>query len=70
MKKLKLIGKQQKEIEELKYILEEQKRIAIILQSRFISIGGPLNENHLKMDSKQIGFCFELNELVNNLFGV
>lgn len=45
----------QKEIEDLKKTLRD-------IRSRFICIGGPLNDNVLKFDNKQREFIYNISE--------
>lgn len=63
-KRIKLIGKQQLEIENLKSVLSIVEDKLVKIQKMFISIGSPLNDNILKMNKKQLEWCQEVyNEI-------
>lgn len=67
MTKDELITKQQLQIEEYKEMLEENKEIKKQITGKFYNMGEPLNDNVLQMNNKQMGWCFEVVELVSQL---
>ena len=70
MKKDELIAKQQLEIEEYKEKLKENKELKRQIIGKFYNIGQPLNDNVLQMDKKQMGWCFGVVELAEQLNGL
>lgn len=67
MTKDELITKQQLKIEEQKKKLKEYKATVRSINGKFYNIGEPLNDNRLKFNKEQQGWCFEVVELVNRI---
>jgi len=70
MTKDELITKQQLQIEEYKEMLEENNKLRSELIGKFYNIGQPLNDNVLKMNSKQMKWSFGVVELAEQLNGL
>jgi hypothetical protein len=70
MSKDELIAKQQLQIEEYKQMLEENSGLIKDLKMRFYAIGQPLNDNVLMFNKKQLSWCFETFDLVEQLNGL
>lgn len=70
MTKGELIAKQQLEqleLEELRKQISVNENLVSLIRHKFIGIGQPLNDNNLKMDRRQIGWCFEVLGLVEQI---
>lgn len=67
MEMTELIAKQQLEIEDYKKQLEENMEIVAKLNSKFFSIGAPLNDNVLQFNKEQLKWCFKVSELVEQI---
>jgi len=63
--KEQLITKQQLQIEELETAFMKNKNVMKSLYNKFYAIGQPLNDNVLKFDRRQLLWCVELLELIN-----
>lgn len=62
MTKEELITKQQLEIEDLKVKLSELQEAIKAASAHFTCIGGPLNDNFLEFDKRQIGLIYKANQ--------
>jgi|GEM_PF-1720501 len=62
MTKDELIAKQQLEIEELKVKVSRQQEAIKKVHSRFTCIGGPLNDNFLEFDKRQMTLIYEADQ--------
>ena len=67
MTKDELIVSQQLQIVELSVKLKTNKALRKKLISNFYSIGAPLNDNSLNMNSEQLRWCAGLVELINEI---
>lgn len=65
MTKDELIAKQQIEIEEYKFISENNAKIKKELHGEFYAIGKPLNDNKLQFCISQLKWCYEVIELID-----
>ena len=70
MTKDELITKQQLQIEEYKELLKENKELRNQIIGKFYNIGQPLNDNVLQMNKKQMGWCFGVVGLAEQLNGL
>jgi len=70
MTKNELIAKQQFEIEDYKSQLIKNTEIARAIKGKFYNIGQPLNDNVLQMNKGQMRWCFQVVELVEQLYGL
>ena len=70
MTKDELITKQQLEIEELKKDFKENEKLRKEIRGMFYNIGQPLNDNILKMNNKQMRWCFDVMEKVDCINGL
>jgi hypothetical protein len=66
-RELKLIAKQQLEIEELNSIMKENKKTINDITGHFYSIGQPLNDNCLMFNNDQKKWCHNVVTLVESL---
>lgn len=67
MSKDELIAKQQLEIEEYKMLAEQNKKLVSEISGSFTAIGRPLNDNVLQFNSRQLKWCFDVHELIQQL---
>ena len=67
MTKEELITKQQLQIEEQKEILEQTERLRSELKGMFYDVGQPFKDNTLKMNNRQMKWCFKIMELIEQL---
>jgi len=67
MTKEELITKQQLEIEQYQIAIEENKKLLKKIKLNFIAIGMPLNDNLLQFDKKQIKWCLETLEMIEQI---
>ncbi len=67
MKKDTLITKQQLELEELRLDRQVTRQKIKILIGYFISIGQPLNDNMLEFNAKQLAWCQNVFNLIEEL---
>ena len=70
MTKNELIAKQQFEIEDYKSKVIKNTEIARAIKGKFYNIGQPLNDNVLQMNKGQMRWCFQVVELVEQLYGL
>ncbi len=62
-----LIVKQQLEIETYKELLDENAQIIDKLKMSFYAIGQPLNDNRLQFNDKQLVWCSNTLELIEEI---
>ena len=67
MIKDKLISKQQLEIEVLKEKLFDNSKLTKEAIGMFYNIGQPLNDNVLKMNNKQMKWCFDVVNILKQI---
>lgn len=67
MAKEELITKQQLEIEEYEKQIEENKKLLKKIRLQFIAIGAPLNDNSLQFNNKQIAWCANVLEMIEQI---
>jgi len=67
MTKEELITKQQLEIEQYQIAIEENKKLLKKIKLNFVAMGMPLNDNLLQFDKKQIKWCVETLEMVEQI---
>lgn len=67
MTKEELITKQQIEIEQFKQMSLENKALIRNIKAKFTNIGAPLNDNILGFNPKQINWCGNVFELIDQI---